>query len=72
MIWPIRKGTLTAGSTERLDVLAHPKADFLKGDNINRWVKLAPCQIQNIKLTFQESNYTPRLKDTYYIVLFHS
>lgn len=36
MIWPIKKETLERGSTERLDLLALPKVDFMKGDKINR------------------------------------
>lgn len=36
MIWPIKKETLSAGSTERLDQLALPKVDFTTGDHVNR------------------------------------
>lgn len=36
MIWPIKKETLERGSTERLDLLALPKVNFMKGDKVNR------------------------------------
>lgn len=41
MIWPIKKETLERGSTERLDLLALPKVNFMKGDKINRFVSWA-------------------------------
>jgi hypothetical protein len=40
MIWPIKKETLERGSTERLDLLALPKVNFMKGDKVNRFVIL--------------------------------
>ncbi|XP_045189447.2 testicular haploid expressed gene protein-like isoform X3 [Mercenaria mercenaria] len=36
MMWPIKKETLERGSTERLDLLALPKVNFMKGDKVNR------------------------------------
>ncbi|XP_052773156.1 testicular haploid expressed gene protein-like isoform X2 [Mya arenaria] len=36
MIWPVKPEALRADSTERLETLALPKVNFLKGDNINR------------------------------------
>jgi len=38
MIWPIKPETLRADSTERLDTLALPKVNFMKGDKINRYL----------------------------------
>ncbi|KAH3706712.1 hypothetical protein DPMN_066100 [Dreissena polymorpha] len=36
MIWPVKPEALRADSTERLDILALPKVNFMKGDKINR------------------------------------